>query len=127
MAKPLYTSSYIMVYNTTMIRSMHMPIAREALRESLRAGALRVLDLLAKKPEEALSIPEIAKALKADEREASSIVLALAQKGMLDVSLVKGKFYCALSDKVTQAAGEEEGFANSPALRTDPDTLRYIG
>ncbi len=109
-----------------------MPIPRETLRASLREGALRVLDLLARKPEQALSVQEIAKALTLDERSVSSVVLALSQKGLLDVSLVKGKFYCALSDRVPGSAVDAdgvslEGFANSPALRSDRDTLRYIG
>ena len=108
-----------------------MPIPRETLRASLREGALRILDLLAKRPEQALSVQEIAKELKLDERSVSSVVLALSQKGLLDVSLVKGRFYCALADKVSAPALDgEEGFAgpaDSPALRSDPDTLRYIG
>src|SRR3989338_8914604 len=107
-----------------------MPIPRETLRANLREGALRILDLLAKKPEQALSMQEIAQRLKIDERSVSSVVLALSQKGLLDVTVVKGKFYCALSDKVENPTIGEEGFAgpaSSPALRSDRDTLRYIG
>ncbi|HLD78782.1 MAG TPA: MarR family transcriptional regulator [archaeon] len=106
-----------------------MPIPRETLRANLREGALRILDLLAKKPEQALSMQEIAQRLRIDERSVSSVVLALSQKGLLDVTVVKGKFYCALSDKVENPMAEEgfAGPADSPALRSDPDTLRYIG